>query len=100
MGLQLPVIWVLYGKTSSGLLDVSDDRFTLTSKRRAFSFPLGSVTAFSVDRAPAQRVRGLPVLSLRLAEGETVAVASMDGAGSLQQLAVLVGGRQPAASGT
>ena len=94
------MIWVLHGTTSSGRVDVSDDRFTLTSKRRAFSFPLGSVTAFSVDRGPAERLRGLPVLSLRLAEGETVAVASMDGAGSLQQLAALVGGRQPAVSGT
>ncbi len=100
MGLQLPVVWVLHGKTSSGRLDASDDRFMLTSKRRAFSFPLQSVTAFSIDRAPAQRVRGLPVLSLRLTDGETVSIASMDGAGSLQQLAALVSGRQLAASGT
>jgi hypothetical protein len=100
MGIQLPVIWVLHGKTSSGRLDVSDDRFTLTSRRRAFSFPLRAVTAFSVDRGPAERLRGLPVLSLRLADGETVSVASMDGAGSLHQLTALVGGRQPAVSGT
>lgn len=96
----LPVVWVLHGKTSSGRLDVSADRVTLTSKGRAFSFPLRSIASFTIDRAPARRLRGLPVLSLRLNQGETVAVASMGGPGSLQQLAALVGARQPLANGT
>jgi hypothetical protein len=100
MELQLPVIWMLHGTTSPGRVDVSHGRLELTSRRRAFGFPLGSVAAFMIDRAPARRLRGLPVLSLRLVGGETVTVASMGGPGSLQDLAAAVGGCQTAASGT
>ena len=100
MSLELPVVWMLHGKTSSGRLDVSADRLTLTSKGRAFSFPLRSVASFAIERAPAERLRGLPALSLRLKQGETVAIASMGGFGSLQQLAAAVGARQPLGNGT
>src|SRR5690242_12085064 len=87
MELQLPVIWTFHGTTSPGRLDVAAGRLELTSRRRAFAFPLGAVTAFMIDRAPARRLRGLPVLSLRLRGGDTVMVASMGGPGSLQELA-------------
>lgn len=100
MGLQLPVVWTLHGKTSSGRVDVSADRLTLTSKGRAFSFPLRCVASFGIERAPSLRLRGLPVLRLRLRQGDTVVVASMGGPGSLLQLAAVVGSRQPLANGT
>jgi hypothetical protein len=98
--LQLPVIWTLHGKTSPGRVEVSRGRLELTSRGRAFAFPLGSVATFMIDRAPARRLRGLPVLSLRLVGGDTVAVASMGGPGSLQDLAATVGGNQAGRSGT
>ena len=94
MSLELPVIWLLHGRTCSGRLDVSADRLTLTSRERAFSFPLRSLASFAVERAPARRLHDLPVLSLRLAQGDTVAVASIGGPGSLHELAALVGSCQ------
>jgi hypothetical protein len=97
---QLPVIWDLHGTTSSGRLDVSHGRLALTSRGRAFAFPLGEVAAFMIERGPARRLRGLPVLSLRLVGGETVTVASMGGPGSLQELAAVVGDSQAALNGT
>lgn len=100
MRFELPVVWTLHGTTSSGRVDVSAGRVTLTSKRRAFSFPLRSVAAYTIDRAPARRLRGLPVLVLKLAEGETVLIGSMGGSGSLQQLTSAVGRLQLVASGT
>ena len=100
MELQLPVIWTLHGTTSPGRVDISRDRLELVSRNRAFAFPLGSVAAFMIERSPARRLRGLPVLSLRLVGGETVYVASMGGPGSLQDLAAAVGGGQAVGSGT
>jgi hypothetical protein len=100
MDLQLPVIWTLNGTTSSGRADVSRDRFELTSRHRAFAFPLGSVVAAMIERSPARRVRGLPALSLRLAGGDVVYVASMGGPGSLRDLASAVADAQACESGT
>lgn len=97
MEFQLPVIWALHGTTTSGRLDVSHGRIELTSRRRAFAIPLGSIAAFMIERGPARRLRGLPVLSLQLDGGDTVTVASMGGPGSLQDLANVVGGRQAGA---
>ena len=100
MDIQLPVVWTLHGATSPGKLEVSHGRLALTSRGRAFAFPLGSVAAFMIERGPARRLRGLPTLSLRLAGGDTVSIASLGGPGSLQDLAAVVGGRQLAATGT
>ena len=100
MDLQLPVIWTLHGTTLPGRVDVSGERVELTSRGRAFAFPLDLVSNFTIDRAPARRLRGLPVLCLRLVGGEAVAVASMGGPGSLQDLAAAVGGHQPRETGT
>lgn len=91
MGFDLPVVWELHGTTSPGRVDVSAERVTLTSKRRVFSFPLRSIAAYTIDRAPARRLRGLPVLVLKLAQGETVLIGSMGGPGSLQELTSAVG---------
>lgn len=100
MELQLPVIWSLHGATMPGRLDASPNRLTFTSRGRAFAVPLGSVAAFVIERGPSRRLRGLPVLSLSLVGGDTLTVASMGGPGSLQDLASLVAGGQPVASGT
>jgi len=99
MELQLPVIWNFQGTTSPGKLDLSQDRVALTSRGRAFAFPLGSIATLVIERGPARRLRGLPVLSLLLVGGDTVTVASMGGPGSLQDLAAAVG-RQSGAAGT
>ena len=100
MDLQLPVIWTLHGTTSPGKLEISQGRLALTSRGRAFAFPIGMVATLMIERGPARRLRGLPVLSLRLIGGDTVLIASMGGPGSLQDLAALVAGRQLVTTGT
>lgn len=91
MALQLPVVWKLHGLTTPGRVEVAGGRLELTSRGRSFGFPLGSVSAFMIERSPARRLRGLPVLSLELVGGDTVTVASMGGPGSLHDLAAAVG---------
>jgi hypothetical protein len=98
--LQLPVIWNLHGTTSPGRLEIARGRLALTSRERAFSFPLRSVAASIIERGPSRRLRGLPALSLSLVGGETLVVASMGGPGSLQELASVIGHRQTAENGT
>ena len=100
MELQLPVIWTLHGTTSPGRLEVSQGRLALISRGRTLAFPLGSVATFMIERGLARRLRGMPVLSLRLVDGDTVSIASMGGPGSLQVLAGVVGGCQLATTGT
>lgn len=100
MRLTLPVIWSRGGATHAGCLDATEERVTLDSREESFSFVPGSVLALVIDRGPAERLRGLPALRLSLAGGDVVRIASMGGAGSLHQLTALLGGRQPALSGT
>jgi hypothetical protein len=100
MKLELPVIWTVGGATHAGRIELVDDRVTLTSGIDSVSFAAATIAAFAIERAPAERLRGLPVLSARLADGRVVRVASLGGAGSLHELAAWVGARQPAATGT
>lgn len=100
MKLQLPVLWSFDGAPLPGCLDVGPDRLTLTSKRRSLSFPLPLLGAYTIERGPADRLRGLPVLVLEFADAQSVRVASMGGAGSLQDLAAVIGKYQRAARGT
>jgi len=97
---ELPVVWKLHDTTCAGGLRIDDDRVTLTSKGQTLCFSGGSISSFAVERAPAERLRGLPVLCLRLDGGIAVRVASLGGAGSLHELAALIGGRQPVPTGT
>jgi len=100
MRYELPVIWTTNGATHAGRLELVGDEMKLSSKRETLSFAAGSVAVFAIERAPEQRLRCLPVLSLRLADGDIVRVASMGGAGSLHELACRLGVRQLAATGT
>lgn len=100
MRFELPVIWTSHDAISTGRLEVADDRVVLAARDRTFSFPLDSVVTSVVERGPARRLRGLPILSLRLAQGDCVEIASLGGAGSLHELALRVGARQAVASGT
>ena len=100
MRFELPVIWRVDGATHAGRLELADDDVTLTSKGERVRFAAASIAAAAIERAPAQRLRGLPVLALRLVGGDVVRVASMGGAGSLHELAARVSARHPAATGT
>ena len=100
MRFDLPVIWSANGVMHAGRLTLEDGRITLTSKTATVSFDTASVEAFAIERAPAQRLRGMPVLAVEIGDGEVVRIASMGGGGSLQELASWVGAGQLAATGT
>lgn len=90
MRLELPAIWTFRGETRTGRVELVHDCVTLTAGDETVSFDAGSIAAFAIERAPAQRLRGLPVLALRLVDGGVVRIASLGGAGSLRELAGLV----------
>jgi hypothetical protein len=100
MKLTLPVIWDFEGVTASGRVDLDDERCKLTSRARTFSFRLQDLAAYAVRRSPPDRLRGLPVLALRLQSGDTLAIASLGGIGSLHDLANAFAADQPVASGS
>jgi hypothetical protein len=85
-----PVIWALHDRTHTGKLEVSEDRLELTSRDHTLSFPGDSVTHYAVERRADARIRGLPAITVRLAGGETVRIASLGGPGSLHEIAAMV----------
>jgi hypothetical protein len=85
------VIWALHGRTHTGKLEALTDRLELTSRQHTLSFPRDHVCHYMIERDPDARIRGLPALTIRLTGGEVVRVASLGGAGSLHELAALVG---------
>lgn len=97
---ELPVVWNLHGTTYAGSLRLAGDRLTLGSRSHTLTFLGASIASLGIERGPAQRLRGLPVLRLRLEGGIDVRVASLGGAGSLLELAASVAARQPTAAGT
>jgi hypothetical protein len=100
MSSELPVVWNVHDATYAGALRLGDDGLTLTSKTRTLAVPGGSIAALTIERAPGQRLRGLPVLRLRLGGGVDVRVASLGGAGSLHELAASLASCQALATGT
>lgn len=100
MPFELPVVWKLEDTTYAGGLRLTDDSLTLTSNSRTLGFLRDSIASLAIERRPNQRLRGLPVLCLRLASGADVRIASLGGAGSLQELAAAVAVCQAVATGT
>jgi hypothetical protein len=90
MKTTFPVIWTLYGSTHTGKLEAFEDRFELSSRGHTLSFPCTSITHYAVERGADARIRGLRAITVRLAGGEVVGVASLGGAGSLHEIAALV----------
>jgi hypothetical protein len=93
MAMTFPVLWTFNNELSTGRLDVEDDRLTLTSRTHAFSIPRSAILHQTVERGPGKRIRGLPALTLDLRGGQ-VRLASLGGAGSLQEIAQLVSASQ------
>jgi hypothetical protein len=80
------VLWVLWGTFHPGSLEVHRDRLELRARRRAVAIPFDSVREFTIERGPASRINGLPVLRLQLATGDVVRLASLEGTGVLHEL--------------
>ena len=81
------VLWTLHGNVHSGRLEAMPDRLELTARGIAFSIPVASIREFGIERGPADRIRGLAVLTLSLVEGDVVRIASLQGTGVLHELA-------------
>jgi hypothetical protein len=85
-----PIVWALHGRTHTGKLEAFTERLELSSRGYTLSFPRGSVTHFMVERGAGKRIRGLAAITIRLAGGDVVQVASLGGAGSLHEIAELL----------
>jgi hypothetical protein len=87
MTATLAILWTIGADLHTGRLNVLRDRLELRSRRHALSIPLASVERCSIDRGPAVRIRGLPVLRLELSDGMIVRVASLESVTLLKDLA-------------
>jgi hypothetical protein len=71
----------------SGSLEPQVDRFELRGRDELLTIPFSGLAGASIARSDADRLRGLPVLVLRLQEGTVYRIASLEGAGALHELA-------------
>jgi len=83
---EYAVVWSGPEGDSSGRLIVHPDRFELAGRDATVPVLFSDLTSASIDRTPAQRLRGLPVLFLRRRDGRSLRVASLEGAGVLYEL--------------
>jgi hypothetical protein len=85
------ILWTLQGRVHSGSLEAHGDRIELRTRGRTLSVPFDSIVRFAIERGPSVRINGLPVLTLGLADGDVVRIASLQGTGVLHELAALLG---------
>jgi|SRR4051794_15609871 hypothetical protein len=90
MRTSFPVVWALHGDTHTGKLEVARGRIELSSRGHTLGFARASVARFAVERGAEARIRGLPAITLSLAGGDVVRIASLGGAGSLHEVAALL----------
>jgi hypothetical protein len=83
------VLWTDGDAPHSGRLDAHADRLELHGRDAALVVPFADVAEARIERGPADRLRGLPVLALRRRDGSQLRVASLDGPGVLHELASL-----------
>ncbi len=86
----LATLWTAGGALHTGRLNVVADRIELRARGQTLSIPLGSIAHRSIDRSPAMRIRGLPVLRLELADGVVVRIASLERVTDLTDLTHLL----------
>ncbi|HEY2936104.1 MAG TPA: hypothetical protein VGJ25_05865 [Gaiellaceae bacterium] len=89
------VVWSSNADVSAGRLEPLADRFELYGRERRLSVPFANLTSASIARRRDDRLLGLPVLALALRGCPPLRIASLEGAGSLQELAdrIEAGGR-------
>jgi hypothetical protein len=84
------VLWTLHGKVHAGSLELFGDRLELRACARTLAVPMETIAQFAIERGPAARIHGLPVLTLYLVEGDVVRLASLQGTGFLHELAAVL----------
>ena len=82
----LAILWTIGNELHTGQLNMSRGRLELRSRRHALSVPLDSIVGCAIDRGPAARIRGLPVLRLELAEKIVLRIASLESVTALSDL--------------
>ncbi len=97
MTATLAVLWTIGSTLHAGRLNFVRDRLDLRSRHHVLSIPLDSIEHCSIDRAPAVRIRGLPVLRLELTNDVVVRIASLESITALVDLAEGITGRVPTA---
>jgi hypothetical protein len=76
--------------TVSGALRADRDGLHLLGRSGAVRIPFAEIARLSIDRSRTGRLRGLPAISLVLAHGEAVRIASLEGAGALHEIVAIV----------
>jgi len=84
------ILWTLHGRVHAGSLEALADRFELGARGRVVAIPFDSIAQFTIERGPAARINGRPVLTLFLVEGDVVRLASLEGTAVLHELAALL----------
>lgn len=84
------MLWSFQGALETGRLEIDEERVSLGARTRSLTFPVDAIVAQAVEREPGRRIRGLPALMLELVTGDQIRLASLGGAGSLQEIALLV----------
>jgi hypothetical protein len=90
MSRNYAVVWSSNGDVRSGRLEPFPDRFELHARERRLSIPFCELTSASIARRTADRLLGLPVLALAVRGDPPLRIASLEGPGSLQELAAHV----------
>lgn len=80
------VVWSDGAAAWTGRLEAHPDRLELHGRDTTVVVPLADVAEATIERGPAERLRGLPVLALRRRDGSRVTIASLDGPGVLHEL--------------
>ena len=83
------VVWSDGAAAQTGRLEAYANRLELHGRDTAVVVPLAEIAEAAIERGPADRLRGLPVLALRRRDGSRLCVASLDGPGVLLELAAL-----------
>jgi len=97
MTATLAVLWTIGSDLHAGRLNLVRDRLDLRSRHHVLSIPLDTIKRCSIDRGPAVRIRGLPVLRIELTKDVVVRIASLESITTLVDLAERVTGRVPIA---
>jgi hypothetical protein len=84
------VLWTLHGRVHAGSIEAHDDRLELRARDRVVTIPLDWIVQFTIERGPAVRIHGLPVLTLILVEGDVIRLASLEGTGVLHEIAAVL----------
>ncbi len=82
----LAILWTIGAELHTGQLRVSGDRLELRSRGHVLSIPLESIAYCAIDRGPATRIRGLPVLRIELDEKIVLRIASLESVTALSDL--------------